>query len=71
MPDIPTGSLEAVLEILRASPAPLRRRKILEALETNGRRISLAGLNRILEIAQRRGLISDGPDGVREGPPPR
>lgn len=48
----------------------MRRRKILAELEARGHRISLAGLNRILEHCTRNELISDGPDGVRAKPPP-
>lgn len=70
MAGIPPGSLEAVLGILRASPAPVRRRQLLAELEARGHRISLAGLNRILEHCARSGLTSDGPDGVRARPTP-
>ncbi|MGI0055262.1 MAG: hypothetical protein ACREB9_00355 [Thermoplasmata archaeon] len=65
MSGIPPGSIEAVLAVLRASPTPLRRRKILAELEAHGHRISLAGLNRILEHGTRAGRFADGPDGVR------
>jgi hypothetical protein len=61
---IPPGSVEAVLTILRASPVPVRRRKLLAELESRGRRISLAGLNRILQHCAESGLTVDGPDGL-------
>lgn len=64
MDGIPPGSAEAVLSILRASPGPVRRRAILAELERRGHRISLAGLNRVLQHCARRQLIADGPDGV-------
>ncbi len=65
MAGIPPGSVDAVLGILRSNPEPLRRRRILAELESRGHRISLAGLNRILEHCARNQLTSDGPDGVR------
>jgi hypothetical protein len=67
MAGIPPGSVEAVLTVLRAGPVPMRRRKILSELEARGHRISLAGLNRILEHCTRTGLTTDGPDGLRPG----
>ena len=70
MAGIPPGSVEAVLSVLRSSPGPMRRRKILGELEARGHRISLAGLNRILEYCSRTQLTSDGPDGVRPKTPP-
>ncbi|MFZ0830368.1 MAG: hypothetical protein WCB18_03810 [Thermoplasmata archaeon] len=69
MAGIPPGSVEAVLSVLRSSPVPLRRRKILAELEARGHRISLAGLNRILEHCARSQLTSESPDGVRPKPP--
>jgi len=62
---IPAGSLEEVLAILRAGPTPIRRRKLLEELEHRGRRISLAGLNRILDHTLRARLTAETPDGIR------
>ncbi len=44
---------------------PGRRCATLAELERRGHRISLAGLNRILEHCLRRQLISNSPDGVR------
>jgi len=69
MDGIPPGSADAVLAILRSQTMPMRRRKILAELEARGHRISLAGLNRILEYCTRNQLISDGPDGIRVKPP--
>ena len=65
MSGIPPGSVEAVLAVLRSSPGPIRRRKILGELEARGHRISLAGLNRILEHCSRSQLTVDSPDGIR------
>ncbi|HXQ48542.1 MAG TPA: hypothetical protein VN842_02005 [Thermoplasmata archaeon] len=70
MAGIPPGSVEAVLSVLRSSPGPMRRRKILTELEARGHRISLAGLNRILEHCSRNLLVADGPDGIRVRPSP-
>jgi hypothetical protein len=64
MAGIPPGSVDAVLSVLRSGPVPMRRRKILAGLEAQGHRISLAGLNRILEYCSRNQLITEGPDGV-------
>jgi hypothetical protein len=65
IPGVPKGVLDAVRTILASSPVPLRRRKILEELERRGHRISLAGLNRVLQLATETGVTVDGPDGVR------
>ncbi|MCI4368792.1 MAG: hypothetical protein L3K09_04435 [Thermoplasmata archaeon] len=70
MAGIPPGSVAAVLSILRSSAGPVRRRKLLAELETQGHRISLAGLNRILQHCQEMQLTSEGPDGVRSRTPP-
>jgi hypothetical protein len=43
----------------------MRRRKILAELEARGHRISLAGLNRILEQCTQQHKITDTPDGLR------
>lgn len=67
---IPPGSVEAVLEILGRQPGPMKRRKILEALEQKGHRISLAGLNRVLQYCQESGRTIDSADGVRKAPEP-
>ncbi len=65
MADIPPGSLDLVVSVLKANPGPIRRRRLLAELEARGHRISLAGLNRIIEHGTREGRLSDGPDGVR------
>ncbi|HZY92869.1 MAG TPA: hypothetical protein VFG07_08915 [Thermoplasmata archaeon] len=65
MSDIPPGSLDLVVSILNANPGPLRRRQLLAELEARGHRISLAGLNRIIEYGTRAGRLSEGPDGAR------
>jgi Fe2+ or Zn2+ uptake regulation protein len=69
MDRIPAGSTDAVMAILRAQSAPIRRRQLLAELEARGHRISLAGLNRVLEQATRNGLMVDGPDGIRPKAP--
>jgi len=71
MAGIPPGSVEAVLAVLRATPGPIRRRRILAELELRDHRISLAGLNRILEYCSRNQLIAESPEGVRLRTPPR
>jgi len=43
----------------------MRRRKILAELEAKGHRISLAGLNRILQHCSQKQLTSETPEGVR------
>ncbi len=65
LPGIPPGMVGAVTSILESSPAPLRRRKLLEELERRGHRLSLAGLNRILQHCIEAGLTIEGPEGVR------
>lgn len=71
---IPPGTLEALREILRDAPAPIRRRALLEELDRRGHRISLAGLNRALDFYRRSGWTVESPQGVRirpgDGPPP-
>jgi Fe2+ or Zn2+ uptake regulation protein len=57
------------MEVLRKEKGPMKRRKILEELEHRGHRISLAGLNRILEVCTEEKLIVNGPDGVRVNAP--
>jgi hypothetical protein len=75
---IPPGVVPAVLQILATSPAPMRRRKLLEELVRAGHRISLAGLNRVLQQCQQTGLTLESEAGVRlrdptagKGDPPR
>ena len=59
------GMVEPVLAALASSSVPLRRRKLLAELDRRGHRISLAGLNRILQHCTRAGLTTEGPDGIR------
>jgi hypothetical protein len=61
--------VDLVLSVLGSSSGPVRRRKLLEELEGHGHRISLAGLNRILQHCALAGLITERPDGVRLKPP--
>ncbi|MGA8275284.1 MAG: hypothetical protein WB789_00290 [Thermoplasmata archaeon] len=65
LPGIPPGILDPVITILKASSTPIRRRKLLEELERRGHRISLAGLNRVLQQCAQSGLTIEGPEGVR------
>ncbi|MCI4331521.1 MAG: hypothetical protein L3K19_06710 [Thermoplasmata archaeon] len=67
---IPPGVVERVLSILGDSSLPVRRRKLLDELEGRGTRISLAGLNRVLQHCQEAGLTVEGPEGVRRRAPP-
>ncbi|MCI4330029.1 MAG: hypothetical protein L3J80_04080, partial [Thermoplasmata archaeon] len=67
-PGVAPGLLAPVLTILRATPTPIRRRKLLEELERRGHRISLAGLNRILQQCRDDGLTQESPDGIRLAP---
>ncbi|MCI4366020.1 MAG: hypothetical protein L3K10_08225 [Thermoplasmata archaeon] len=64
-PGIPPGLVGPVIAILRSAHGPVRRRKLLEELERQGHRISLAGLNRILQHSRQSGLTTESPDGVR------
>jgi len=61
---VPPGLLEAILTILRGAPGPVRRRAILQELESRGHRVSLAGLNRALDHARRNGMTQESPNGV-------
>lgn len=70
IPGLPPGVLPAVLAILGRSPAPMRRRKILEELDRRGHRVSLAGLNRVLQQCRQSGLTDESEDGVRLRPGP-
>jgi hypothetical protein len=65
LPGIPPGMVSAVVSILGSTPGPLRRRNLLEELERRGRRISLAGLNRVLQHCAQTGLTVESPEGVR------
>jgi hypothetical protein len=62
---IPAGMVGAVVSILQATPDPIRRRALLEELDRRGRKISLAGLNRVLQQCAESGQTQEGPDGVR------
>jgi Fe2+ or Zn2+ uptake regulation protein len=53
------------MEVVNGARGPIKRRKILEELERRGHRISLAGLNRILEVCSEENLIISESDGVR------
>lgn len=65
VPGVAPGMVDAVLTILRESPGPVRRRVLLEELERRGHRLSLAGLNRVLQQLAEAGQTQEGPDGVR------
>lgn len=62
---VPPGLVEAVLQVLRSHPGPVRRRAILSELERSGHRVSLAGLNRALDHCARSGLARDTEEGVQ------
>ena len=64
VPGVPPGMVTHVISILGSSSTPIRRRKILETLEGQGHRISLAGLNRVLQHCKERGLTKETPEGV-------
>lgn len=70
LPGLPPGVLPALLEILAGSREPIRRRKLLEELARRGHRISLAGLNRVLQQCQRTGATVESVAGVRLRHPP-
>lgn len=65
----PPGSVEFVLEVLQREKTPMKRRRLLEELERRGHRISLAGLNRILQVCSEEKRVRDGPEGVQVMPP--
>ncbi|MGA9840569.1 MAG: hypothetical protein WBF81_09600 [Thermoplasmata archaeon] len=67
---IAPGMVEPVISVLASSPTPLRRRAILDELERRGHRISLAGLNRILQHCAGAGRTTESADGVRLARPP-
>lgn len=56
------------MEVLRANRGSMKRRVLLEELVRRGHRISLAGLNRILEVCAQEKLIISETDGVRAAP---
>lgn len=62
---IPPSLVGPVVSILESSTGPIRRRKILEELERHGHRVSLAGLNRILQHFRETGRTVESPEGVR------
>ena len=65
IPGLPPGVLPAVLAILGRSPTPMRRRRLLEELGRDGHRVSLAGLNRVLQQCAQEGTTVESEDGVR------
>jgi Fe2+ or Zn2+ uptake regulation protein len=65
IPGLPPGVLPAVLEILTASRKPIRRRELLEELARRGHRVSLAGLNRVLQQCRQSGATVELEGGVR------
>jgi len=65
IPGVAPGLVDPLIAILKGSSTPIRRRKLLEELERRGHRISLAGLNRLLQQCLQSGLTSEGPEGVR------
>jgi len=62
---IAPGVIDPVIAILGSSSTPIRRRQLLEELDRRGHRVSLAGLNRVLQHCAQAGLTVEGPDGVR------
>lgn len=70
VPGVAAGMAEAVEEILRSSPQPMRRRVLLAELERRGHRLSLAGLNRVLQQLRENGRIVESDAGVRRSPSP-
>lgn len=68
VPGVAPGMVEAVTAILRESPGSVRRRELLAALERRGHRLSLAGLNRVLQQLGEAGRTVESPDGVRLRP---
>ncbi|MHB1932092.1 MAG: hypothetical protein ACYCPV_03785 [Thermoplasmata archaeon] len=65
---IPVSALQATLEILRSQKAPMKRRALLEELDRRGHRISLAGLNRILQHCAENRSTVERPEGVSASP---
>ena len=68
LPGLAPGLLPAVISILSRFPAPLRRRKLLDELGRQGHRVSLAGLNRVLQQCSQAGLTVESEDGVQLRP---
>lgn len=65
---IPPAALQATLEILRHQSTPMKRRALLEELDRRGHRISLAGLNRILQHCAENHSTIERPEGVCASP---
>jgi len=65
VPGLAPGLLDAVVEVLSRSPGRVRRRELLAALERGGHRVSLAGLNRVLQQCAESRITDESPDGVR------
>lgn len=68
VPGVAPGMADAVIAILATSPGPLRRRALLAELERRGHRLSLAGLNRVLQQLNEGGRTVEAPEGVRLRP---
>jgi hypothetical protein len=64
VPGVPPGLAGAVRSVLTEARTPVRRRNLLEELERRGHRVSLAGLNRVLQQLGDAGVTVEGPDGV-------
>jgi Fe2+ or Zn2+ uptake regulation protein len=62
---IPPGLIGPVVALLQSSLTPIRRRDLLEQLDRQGHRISLAGLNRVLQHLLQSGVTTESPDGVQ------
>lgn len=67
---VPPGIRDVAIAIVRDAGGVLRRRAILERLEQRGHRISLAGLNRLLDETRRSGWTEETAEGVRLLRPP-
>ncbi|MFG1529747.1 MAG: hypothetical protein AAFA34_00520 [Thermoplasmata archaeon] len=67
---IPASALQATLDILRSQTTPMKRRALLDELDRRGHRISLAGLNRILQHCAENASTIERPDGVSALPVP-
>jgi hypothetical protein len=64
-PGIPPGVVASVISILEQSKGPVRRRKLVEELDRRGHRVSLAGVNRLLQHLLETGRTSESPEGVQ------
>jgi len=65
LPGIPPGLVGPVVSILGAAKGPVRRRQLLEELGRRGHRVSLAGVNRVLQQLKEMGRTVETPDGIR------